>query len=203
MSQKEHWENVYRTKEDQEVGWYQPNPETSIRLVRTYSTSKDDSIIDVGGGNSHLIQHLLNEGHNDLSVMDISIHAINRNKRRFGSEADKINWIESNILKFSGDRSFQIWHDRAVFHFLTDNADMRSYCEIASQHIKRGGFLILGTFSETGPKMCSGLPITQYSEESFCSIFEEKFELIECFDDTHTTPSGNSQDFVWVVFKKI
>ena len=203
MSQKEHWENVYRTKEDQEVGWYQPNPETSIRLVRTYSTSKDDSIIDVGGGNSHLIQHLLNEGYTDLSVMDISIHAINRNKIRFGSEADKINWIESNILEFNSDQDFQIWHDRAVFHFLTDNADMRSYCEIASQHIKQGGFLILGTFSETGPKMCSGLPITQYSEESFCSIFEEKFELIECFDDTHTTPSGNSQDFVWVVFKKI
>ena len=203
MSQKEHWENVYRTKEDQEVGWYQPNPETSIRLVRTYSTSKDDSIIDVGGGNSHLIQHLLNEGYTDLSVMDISIHAINRNKRRFGSEADKINWIESNILEFNSDQDFQIWHDRAVFHFLTDNADMRSYCEVASHHIKKGGFLIIGTFSETGPKMCSGLPITQYSEESFCVIFQEKFELIECFDDKHTTPSGNNQDFVWAVFKKI
>lgn len=202
MKRKQHWENVYETKTDHDVGWFQENPETSLKLVQKYSTNKKLPIIDVGGGNSHLTRILCDLGYSDLSVMDISLGALDRSKNRFGNNAGKVNWIESDVMHFSTSHSYQTWHDRAVFHFLIDYTEVKNYADVAAKSIAHGGYLLLGTFSLTGPKICSGLPITQYCKDSFCEIFQDKFNLIECFDDVHITPSGNPQNFIWAVFKR-
>ena len=202
MKRKQHWENVYETKTDHDVGWYQENPDISLKLVQKYSTNKSLPIIDVGGGNSHLTRILFDLGYSDLSVVDISLKAIERSKNRFGNDVEKVNWIESDVMHFSASHSYHTWHDRAVFHFLIEDDEVNNYAKVAAKSIAHGGYLILGTFSLTGPKNCSGLPITQYCEESLCEFFRDKFHLIECFDDVHTTPSGNPQNFIWAVFKR-
>jgi ribosomal protein L11 methylase PrmA len=203
MERKRHWDTVYKTKTDLDVGWYQEYPDTSLELIENYSRDHGEAIIDVGGGNSHLSRILFENGYIDLSVLDLSSQALKRSKSRFGKEAGQVNWIESDILQFEAKKAFQIWHDRAVFHFLLAEENIKKYAHVASKSIVNGGFLILGTFSLTGPKMCSGLPITQYCEEDFCKVFENNFELVECFENVHTTPSGNPQNFIWVVFRKI
>jgi hypothetical protein len=146
---------------------------------------------------------LLEKGFTNLSVLDISAKAIERNKQRFGSGHSKLKWIETDILSFKSNKKYHTWHDRAVFHFLLAKDEIKKYADVAGKSIVDGGFLILGAFSLTGPKMCSGLPITQYCEEDFCKIFEKSFRLIECFENVHTTPSGNPQNFIWAVFRKI
>ena len=203
MERKKHWETVYQTKSDQDVGWYQEYPDTSVKLIEKYSMNLDQAIIDVGGGNSHLSLVLFEIGYTDLTILDLSSQALKRSKSRFVSEADQVNWITTDILQFEAKQAFQIWHDRAVFHFLLDEDEIHKYAVVAGNSIVKGGYLILGTFSLTGPKMCSGLPITQYCEEDFCRVFEKYFELVECFENIHTTPSGNPQNFIWVVFKRV
>jgi len=203
MKRKQHWENVYETTSDQDVGWFQENPETSLRLIEKYSAKKELPIIDIGGGNSHLSRILFELGYSNLSVLDISLKALKRSKSRFNGDVEKITWIEADVLRFSTKQFFQIWHDRAVFHFLLEESEIRKYAEVAANSIKQDGYLILGAFSLSGPKTCSGLQITQYCEEHFCNVFLNNFELIECFEDVHTTPSGNPQNFIWVVFKKV
>lgn len=202
MNRKQHWEKVYETKDDHEIGWFQKLPKTSISLINKYAQSQDISVIDIGGGNSFLTKFLFNEGYSNLTVLDISVNALQRSLTRFGNDADKINWKASDILEFSTHEAFQIWHDRAVFHFLIDDGEIKKYADVADKSIAQGGFLIIGTFSTTGPKKCSGLPVTQYSEEKICTVFNQNFKLVECFDDVHTTPSGNAQNFIWAVFRK-
>lgn len=203
MERKEHWETVYKTNADLDVGWYQEHPDTSVKLVEKYSTKLDEAIIDVGGGNSHLSRILSEKGYTNLTVLDLSSQALKRSKTRIGCEANQLKWIESDILDFEASHQYQVWHDRAVFHFLLAEDDTKKYAYVASKSIPKGGFLILGAFSLTGPKMCSGLPITQYCEEDFCKVFEKSFKLVECFENVHITPSGNAQNFIWVVFKKV
>ena len=202
MNSKQHWETVYETKADQEVGWFQENPEVSVRLLEKYTSAKDASIIDVGGGNSFLIKVLYDQGFSKLCILDISKKALERNKSRFGEKSESVNRIESNVLDFSSDKPFHTWHDRAVFHFLTTDNEINKYAEVAANNIVSGGFLILATFSLSGPKHCSGLPISQYSEKKFCTVFNDNFNLVECFEEVHTTPSGNPQNFIWAVFKR-
>ena len=202
MNRKQHWENVYQTKSDQDVGWFQENPVTSLKLINKYTSAKDARLIDIGGGNSFLTKILFNKGYTNLAVLDISKKALERSRSRFIENADGIRWIESNILSYFSEKPYQLWHDRAVFHFLTDEKDIKKYAEIAAGSIIRNGHLILGTFSLTGPNSCSGLPVTQYSEEMFCGVFDDHFDIEECIDDVHTTPSGNPQNFIWVVFKR-
>ena len=202
VSKKEHWEKVYGTKGDKDVGWFQPSPEISLQMVEKYAQSFDDSIIDIGGGNSFLIKNLFELGYLNLTVLDISKEALERSKRRFEDGGSHISWNESDILKYQPNNFHNIWHDRAVFHFLTEDLEQSKYAEVAAKNIKQNGYLILGTFSTTGPKSCSGLPIVQYTEEKLNEIFSDHFEMIECFEDIHITPSGNPQNFIWVVFKR-
>ena len=202
MSRKEHWEKVYATKSDQDVGWYQRIPETSLKLILKYTDSKDMAIVDAGGGNSHLSARLFDCGYTNLTILDISRNALIRSKNRFKTESKKIHFIETDILDFVFDKPFDMWHDRAVFHFLTDADEITRYAQVAYDNIIQGGYLILGSFSVTGPKSCSGLPITQYDQEKLNRVFHDQFDLVECFEDAHTTPSGNSQNFIWSVFKK-
>ncbi len=202
MKRKQHWEKVYKTKSDNDVGWFQEIPQTSIRLVETYASGKDLLMIEVGGGNSFLTKRLYDDGFYNLTIIDVSGKALERCRNRFGDVCRDIQWIETDILDFNTDALFQIWHDRAVFHFLIDDDEIRKYAEVAAKSIAAGGYLIIAAFSLTGPKSCSGLPITQYSEEKFCNVFSKYFKLVESFDDLHITPSGNQQNFVWAVFKR-
>lgn len=202
MQRLDHWEKVYATKGDQDVGWFQENPETSLLLINKYAQNKSLPIIDVGAGNSFLTVKLFEEGYKNLTILDISSRALERSRKRFGDESNHLSWIQSDVLAFTSDKAFQIWHDRAVFHFLTEDTEIGQYAQNAAHNIASGGYLILGTFSLSGPGSCSGLPITQYSEEKVKKVFLDHFTIIESFENVHQTPSGNNQDFIWAVLQR-
>ncbi|TAN20451.1 MAG: class I SAM-dependent methyltransferase [Chitinophagaceae bacterium] len=199
---KQHWENIYDKKPLTDVSWYEPVPETSLSLIDEFHLPKDASIIDIGGGDSFLSEDLLKKGFLNLSVLDISGKSLERAKTRLGKNADKIHWIESNMLDFKPAHQFDIWHDRAVFHFLTDSDDQRKYIDIARRSIKENGYLVLGTFSTEGPDKCSGLHVQQYSEENMISLFQPHFQKIKCFHQNHPTPFNTFQDFLFCSFKR-
>jgi len=197
---KKHWENIYKTKAPNEVSWTQEIPKTSLYFIYSYGLPKDAKIIDVGGGDSKLVDYLLHEGYENISVLDISGNALQKAKDRLGDKADTINWIESDITDFKPDSTFDIWHDRAAFHFLKTHEQISKYVEIASKFVS--SYLILGTFSEEGPKKCSGLEINQYSETTLTDIFKSSFKKIQCVEEIHTTPFGTKQSFLFCSLKK-
>lgn len=199
---KQHWETVYETKGDQEVSWYQEIPVTSLNLIDSLNLKKDDAIIDVGGGNSNLAVELSKKGFKNLSVLDISAKSLERTKLKLKQTAENISWIVSDILEFQPSFEFSLWHDRATFHFLTEKEDIKKYIKLVEKAIKTDGFLIIATFSNRGPLKCSGLEITQYSEETLHRLFHDKFELINAFDDVHKTPFETEQNFIYTVFKR-
>lgn len=199
-SQKSHWEKVYETKNSNEVSWTQTVPQTSLDFIHSFNLPKTASIIDVGGGDSRLADHLLEEGFTNLTVLDISEKAITKAKQRLGDKADKINWIVSDITLFEPKTKFDVWHDRAAFHFLTSKEQVEKYINIAEKSVS--GYIIIGTFSETGPKKCSGLDIQQYSDEKLESILSNGFIKLKCFTEDHTTPFNTKQNFLFCSFKK-
>lgn len=202
MNRKAHWEQVYRSKELTEVSWYQPTPATSLAFIRELGIPKQAAIIDVGGGDSFLADHLLEEGFTNITVLDISEAAIQRAKKRLGDKAAGINWVVSDITGYQPDRRFDCWHDRAAFHFLTTGEEIGRYLEIANRSLAGEGKIILGTFSETGPEKCSGLPVKRYSEESLGALIKKWFDKIRCVHTRHVTPFNSIQDFLFCSFKK-
>ena len=202
-SRKEHWEKVYETKQDHEVSWYQEVPQTSLKLIRSLSISKEAAIIDIGGGNSNFTGKLLEEGYQDLTVLDISAQALERTKRKLGADAEKISWIVSDVLDFQTAKIFDVWHDRATFHFLTAQEEIKKYVNIAANSIRSGRYLILSAFSTSGPTKCSGLEITQYAEEALKNSFATAFNLISSFEEVHQTPFGTDQHFIYAIFQKL
>jgi ubiquinone/menaquinone biosynthesis C-methylase UbiE len=199
---KEHWENVFTTKQETEVSWFQPYPKTSIEFVKLFNLPFDANIIDIGGGDSHFVDALLEEGYQNIWVLDISENALSRAKKRLGEEANKVNWVVSDIIDFIPTVSFDFWHDRAAFHFLTTEENINKYVGIAEKGIKTNGILVLGTFSETGPTKCSGLEVKQYSETSMSSRFELSFDRVKCITEEHQTPFNTIQNFLFCSFKK-
>lgn len=197
MDLKAHWENIYRTKQLTEVSWYQPTPETSLRLIEDLQIDKDAAIIDIGGGDSFLVDNLLQQGFTNLTVLDISEAAIQRAKTRLGDNASKVTWIVSNIVDFQPDKQYALWHDRAAFHFLTASEDIKTYSNIANSALLPGGHLVIGTFSDRGPLKCSGIEITQYTSESLAEVFSEKFTLAHSEYIDHPTPFDTIQNFVF------
>ncbi len=202
MNEKQHWDAVYTDKDENEVSWFQPYPKTSMDFVELFSLPLNANIIDVGGGDSHFVDALLEKGFQNISVLDISAIAIERAKRRLGENASKVNWIVSNITEFEPPVHFDFWHDRAAFHFLTTDEKVNKYISIAEDSIKQYGYLILGTFSEQGPAKCSGLKIKQYSETSMSARFDVSFERIKCVTEDHTTPFDTIQNFLFCSFKR-
>ena len=202
MDKRAHWDNVYNTKAEDEVSWFQPYPKTSMDFIELVNLPLDANIIDVGGGDSHFVDVLLDKGYRNIWVLDISAKAIERAKQRLGVRASKINWIVSDITEFDAPVQFDFWHDRAAFHFLTTEDNILKYVSIAKDAIKKNGYLVIGTFSEDGPKKCSGLEIRQYSEASMTAQFEADFERIKCYQEDHKTPSGKDQNFLYCIFKK-
>jgi trans-aconitate methyltransferase len=200
QGREQHWEKVFTEKKPDEVSWFQSNPKTSIDLIHSVHLDKNSKIIDVGAGDSMLIDKLLEEGFTNIFALDISAQALERVKERLGKKADLVNWIVSDVTKFEPETEFDFWHDRAAFHFLTDESDIESYLSVVKKHVK--GYLSVGTFSPTGPEKCSNLEIRQYSDEGLKEKFKEGFENIKCFEERHETPSHKIQDFTFCLFKK-
>jgi 2-polyprenyl-3-methyl-5-hydroxy-6-metoxy-1,4-benzoquinol methylase len=200
---KEHWEKIYSTKADDEVSWFQPYPKTSLEFLELFNLPLDANIIDIGGGNSHLVDVLIEKGYKNIYVLDISVNALERAKKRLGEKANNVNWIESDITEFHTSVQFDFWHDRAAFHFLTTEERIQKYVEVAEQSIRKNGYLVLGTFSETGPTKCSGLEIKQYNKASMSARFEKSFERIKCIEETHKTPFNTTQNFLFCSFRKL
>ena len=202
MTKKEHWEKVFATKQETEVSWYQQNPQTSLDFFKNNAIPKDARIIDIGGGDSYLIDNLLEMGYTNLYLLDISENAIHRIKKRLGEKASQVTFIVSDILDFKPEVKFDVWHDRASFHFLTTPEDIAVYREIVTQALNDKGYLFLGTFSENGPLKCSGLEISQYSEDKFKTVFASDFDLQQSFTQDHQTPFETVQNFIFCTFQK-
>ncbi|MGV3631714.1 MAG: class I SAM-dependent methyltransferase [Bacteroidota bacterium] len=202
FDRKAHWENIYDTKALSDVSWYQALPETSLDYFRQPEIPLTARIMDAGGGDSLLADHLLQLGYTNISVLDISARALERAKLRLGDKAASVNWIVSDAARFEPQESYDCWHDRAAFHFLTDENEILSYVDIVSKAIRSGGLLILGTFSEQGPLKCSGIPIRQHSEKSLEHYFSGSFEKISCQYTKHPTPFGTIQDFIFCSFRR-
>ena len=198
---KEHWENIYQTKNTDEVSWYQEKPETSLNLISETSIEKNAKIIDVGAGASKLADNLLALGFRNITALDVSLNALNNSKKRLGDRANNVKWIVSDLREFKTNERYDLWHDRAVLHFLTEEEDIKRYIELVRTYLKPKGYVIVSTFSVNGPKKCSGLDVKQYSEDSMKTLFTG-FEHIKSFEEEHLTPWGSSQIFIWGVFRK-
>ncbi|HCS19703.1 MAG TPA: SAM-dependent methyltransferase [Bacteroidetes bacterium] len=201
-SYKDHWENVFSTKAEDEVSWFQPYPTTSMEFVDLFNLPLAANIIDIGGGDSHFVDALLDKGFHNVYVLDISANAIERARQRLGERAKKVHWIVSDVTSFVPPVQFDFWHDRAAFHFLTTEDKISRYVSIAEYSIKKGGYLILGTFSENGPKKCSGLEIRQYSEATMSERFESSFNRIKCITEDHPTPFNTIHNFLFCSFRR-
>ncbi len=197
---KRHWDTVYSTKQPNEVSWTQETPTTSLAFIHSYNLPKTASIIDVGGGDSKLVDYLLDEGYENLTVLDISYKALERAKTRLGDKAVKVKWVASDITEFKPDKKYDVWHDRATFHFLTTNEQIVAYLDTARRAIT--GYLTIGTFSDKGPKKCSGLEIKQYTESQLESQLTTGFEKIRCITEDHITPFHTTQSFLFCSFKR-
>lgn len=202
---KNHWEEVYKLKDPDKVSWYQPHLANSLELIAESGIGTSAEIIDVGGGTSTLADDLLKGGYKHITVLDISAEAIQRSKVRLGEQANRIKWIEKDILKADfPEKSFDLWHDRALFHFLTKSHDRWSYAALAHKVLKPGGCLIVATFGPGGPTQCSGFDTVRYSPESLHHEFDgNNFKLEKSLIEKHNTPSGKTQEFIYCLLRKI
>ena len=203
FERKKHWENIYQTKNFTEVSWYQDKPETSLSFLDEYKVEKTANIIDIGGGDSYFVDHLLDLGYENVTVLDISEAALKKAQERLGEKAKKVKWIVADIATFEPKEQYDFWHDRAVFHFLTQENEISNYLKSTQKGIKPTGVLILGTFSEQGPTKCSGIEIKQYSESSMTERLKTFFDKIKCITVDHITPFSTIQNFIFCSFKKI
>ena len=200
---KEHWEDVYKKKTDNQVSWYQVVPATSLRLINELQLPLDSSIIDIGGGNSNFTIELQKMGYKNLCVLDISGLALMRTKEKMGDAANAVNWIESDVLDLNELNKYDVIHDRATFHFLTHEDDIKKYVDIVSGAIIKGGHLVISTFSLTGPEKCSNLRVSQYSSSGLAQVFNENFKLIRVVNEVHTSPYNTKQDFIFCLFARL
>jgi len=199
-SKRQHWDHVYETKSANQVSWTQNIPTTSLDFIHSFGLDKTAKIIDIGGGDSKLVDHLLEEGYEDVTVLDISQKAIDKAKARLGDKSKKVKWIVSDINIFKTTEHYQVWHDRATFHFLTTSHQITSYLKAAKQAVD--GYLTIGTFSKNGPTKCSGLDIKQYSESELQAQLQDGFNKIRCITEDHITPFHTTQNFLFCSFKK-
>lgn len=199
-NKKGHWERVYETKSPEQVSWTQEIPKASLDFISSFNLKKDARIIDIGGGDSKLVDYLLDEGFEDLTVLDISEKALQKAKDRLGDKANKVHWVVCDIVEFEPARVFDVWHDRATFHFLTTTEQVSKYLDTARKSVT--GFMTIGTFSENGPSKCSGLDVTQYSEKTLTDALNNGFDKMYCITEDHRTPFNTMQNFLFCSFKR-
>lgn len=197
---KNHWETIYETKSPDQVSWTQEIPKTSLDFINSFDLAKSSTIIDIGGGESKLVDYLLEEGFENIYILDISAKALEKTQKRLGEKASKVHWIVCDILEFEPTTTFDLWHDRATFHFLTTAKQIEKYIATARDSVNT--YLTIGTFSEDGPDKCSGLEIKKYSEEKLTAELNKGFDKIRCITEDHTTPFDTTQNFLFCSFKK-
>lgn len=198
---KKHWETIYENNTPDQVSWTQDKPEVSLQMIKDAGVPNTASIIDVGGGDSKLVDYLLDEGYSNITVLDISAKALEKTKKRLGNKADIIHFVVSDILNFKPYTAYDLWHDRAAFHFLTSEKDIENYKTLVEKFVNES--LIIGTFSKEGPTKCSGLNITQYDEQELNTVFENHFETEDCLTIDHKTPFNTLQNFQFCSFRKL
>lgn len=199
---KQHWENVYNTKQLSEVSWYQPVPQASIELLLQGNVKKNGHIIDVGCGDSFFIDYLVQQEYKNIYALDISVTALERMKARLEEKASQVHFIANSVLEFKPEVQYDFWHDRAAFHFLTNEKDIQAYVDLVTHSIVNGGTLAIGTFSLSGPTKCSGLNVRQYSTQSLSTPFSQSFIPVNCYPVEHKTPFGTVQNFTFCLFRK-
>lgn len=202
MNRTEHWNHVYQTKTPDDVSWFQTRPTTSLRLIEECGGGKDDGIIDVGGGASVLVDFLLAAGYSQLAVLDISAAALDHAQRRLGARADVVDWYAADVTTFVPTRQFGLWHDRAVFHFLTDKADRQKYVETMKRTLTPDGHAVIATFATDGPEKCSGLAVSRYDGPAISAELGAGFQLLEQVNETHLTPWKTEQRFSYFRFAR-
>jgi len=198
-----YWNQVYLKKNENEVSWFQEVPKKSLEMIDELNLQKDSNIIDIGGGDSRLVDHLLQRGFSNITILDISSEALDKAKVRLQNSPKNVEFVASDVTLFRPNRKFKLWHDRATFHFLTELHQVEKYLKIAYDALEEDGYLIISTFSKTGPEKCSGLNIAQYSQDDLKSLFGRFFKNTKCFEDNHTTPWNTTQNFVYCGFKKL
>jgi len=200
INRKEHWEKVYISKGSHEVSWTQDVPKTSLEFIHAFNLPKSAYIIDIGSGDSTLVDHLLEEGYYNIFLLDISKDALGKVRNRLGDKAEKVRWLTCDILDFKSNLTFDLWHDRATFHFFTKADEIKRYIDTARQLTK--GYLTMATFSDKGPEKCSGLDIKRYSEGLLQKELSDGFEKIRCITEDHITPFNTAQNFLFCSFKR-
>src|SRR5580765_1782473 len=204
MQAKPHWESVYTTRPANMVSWYSRHLETSLALIERFAPSRSAAIIDVGAGESTLLDDLLLRGYTDLTALDVSHIALDACRQRLGDAAAHVHWLKADVTDATLPHNrYDLWHDRAVFHFLTTPAQRHAYVVQAEQTLKPGGHIIIATFGPQGPTQCSGLPTMRYDATELQREFGDRFQLLEGFTKDHTTPAGPTQQFMWCVFEKL
>lgn len=203
MENKTHWENIYQTKESSQVSWYQLHPTMSLQYIQNTGASKTGHIIDIGGGASTLADHLLDDNFQNITVLDISTEALGIAKQRLGERAEFVTWIEADITKVTlPHQKYDVWHDRAVFHFLTKQEERARYVHAVKEAVKTGGHIIVATFADDGPEKCSGLEVARYDPQSLHNEFGADFELLDSTHEEHHTPFGTEQKFIYCYCRK-
>jgi trans-aconitate methyltransferase len=201
-NRKQHWEGVYSAKQVHETSWHQDEPYLSLRMIENTKFDRSAAIIDVGGGASFLVDHLLDRSYKDLTVLDISAAALQQAQERLGEKAGRVEWVESDVTVYTPGRKFDLWHDRAAFHFLTSAEDRRRYLRVMREALKPEGQVIIASFAPDGPKKCSGLDIVQYDAQKMGEELGEDFVLQEQEWEKHQTPLGNEQQFGFYRFRR-
>jgi SAM-dependent methyltransferase len=203
MDTRTHWETVYGTKAPDAVSWFRPHLENSLALIERVAADRSTAIIDVGGGASTLVDDLLARGYQNLTVLDIAATALEATKKRLGSAAERVDWLVADMTQVGlPPHTYDVWHDRAVFHFLTALEQRIAYVEKAASAVKHGGHLIVGTFGLDGPAKCSGLDVVRYNAKSLHGEFGERFDLVESLEELHNTPFGTTQQFLYCLLKR-
>ena len=200
---RKHWEGVYEERAPEQVSWHQDTPRSSLELVEHTGVGPDAAILDVGGGASRLVDHLLARGYRDLTVLDLSDAALGRAKERLGDAAVDVAWIRADVTRPELERHYDVWHDRAVFHFLVDVDDRARYGDVMRRAVPVGGHVIVATFAPDGPERCSGLPVVRYAPEGLRAALGPGLELVETWDEDHLTPAGKVQRFVFCRFARV
>jgi len=197
-----HWDSIYSTRDTREVSWYQPRPETSLRLIDRLGIDKSDAVIDVGGGASSLVDHLVEQAFEAVTVMDISTSALQAVKERLGAKAARVQWLAGDITRQGPPGPFGLWHDRAVFHFLVEPVDRARYVDALTAALPPGGAAIVATFAENGPERCSNLPVRRYDPDTLAAELGTAFEMTEALRETHVTPAQGRQNFIYCCFRR-
>ena len=201
MSRKEYWDHVYETRSPTELSWFQPVPSRSMTMIRDTGVPTEAPIIDVGAGVSTLVDVLLNSDYTNISVLEISVSAIAECRMRIGDDASRVKWLQADVLEWGPEERYYLWHDRAVFHFMTDQAHANNYLETMRTALVPGGYFVLATFGPEGPDRCSGMDVQRYSIEQLTKLLEDSFDLTSYETEDHTTPTGNVQQFLYSTWR--